>query len=86
MQNQIQNNTLTLENRNKLSISGVESVDGFTDQFINLCVSGSRLKILGENLKISTFNKSTGNFLAEGTINEIKFSGKKLSLIKRVLK
>jgi sporulation protein YabP len=86
MPNLIENSTLNLESRKRLNVTGVNSVDGFTDQFVNLTVLDSKLKIIGENLKIINFNKSNGSFLLEGLINEIKYAKKRKPLIKRLLK
>ena len=86
MQEKIENITLTLESRKKLSMTGVESVDGFAEQNICLTVSGEKVKILGEKLKIINFNNSTGSLLAEGVVNEIKYGNKKAPLLKRVFK
>ena len=49
------NSLLTLENRSKLTMTGVESVDAFSDKCIRLTVSGVKLAIEGEKLKILSF-------------------------------
>ena len=77
---------LILEGRKKLMVEGVESVDSFSEQVLNLTVKGSRLKITGTGLKISSFNKDTGNFSCEGKVAEMKFSCKKTPFIKKIFK
>ncbi len=77
---------LCLESRKRLQMSSVEAVDGFTEQVLKLTVSGNKVIINGENIKISSYNKSTGNLTAEGTISEIKYLGPKSSLMKRIFK
>lgn len=75
-----------LEGRKHLSMTGVESVDGFSEQQIKLSVNGSKVVIFGENIKITSFNKGTGNLTAEGLISSLKYDFKKPPLIKRILK
>ena len=85
-QNQLEIDKLTLDGRKLLTMTGVSSVDGFGEQFLSLTVSGNKVKITGENIKISTFNKANGNLTAEGTFNEIKYNYKKAPLVKRIFK
>lgn len=85
-QNGINNEKLIIEGRRHLSLTGVESVDSFNEQCLKLTVIGNKMQILGENIKISAFNKSNGNFCAEGEFYEIKYYHKKLPAIKRVFK
>lgn len=86
---QEQNNSVErvlLECRKNLSISCVESVDGFNEQSLKLTVMGSKLIIVGENIKITAFNKASGNLCAEGNILEIKYQNKKAPVMKRIFK
>lgn len=80
------NDTLTLEARKKLSMTGVEAVDGFSAQTLKLTVNGVKVMIIGQDLKITAFNKATGSLTADGTFNEIKYNAQKKPLLKRVLK
>lgn len=77
---------LLLEDRKKLTMSGVTSVDGFGEQYVKVSLSGSKLQILGEKLKVVSFNKSTGALIVEGLVNEIKYNYKKQPLLKRIFK
>lgn len=77
---------LVLEGRRNLNISCVESVDGFSEQILNLTVKGCKLKVLGEGLKIINFNQSSGNFSCEGKVNEMRFNYKKQPLLKKIFK
>lgn len=76
----------TLEGRKRLSITGVNSVDGFSERELKLTVSGSRVDIRGENIKITAYNNVSGNFTADGLFSEIKFGGKKVPMLKRIFK
>ncbi len=78
--------TLTLTGGKKLSMTKVESVDGFSEQFIKLTVNKKRTVITGDGLKITVFNKSSGELVAEGDFYDIKFEGEKAPLIKRLFK
>ena len=85
MQN-LEQNTLQLDNRKKLTMTGVISVDAFSPSLLRLTLEGSSMIVTGENLKVINFNKSQGNLIAEGLINEIKYLHKKLPLVKRFFK
>lgn len=82
----IESAKLVLEDRKLLSMTGVQTVDGFSDTFIKLTVSGVRVSILGQKLRITAFNKLSGTLSVDGLINEIKYNYKKAPLLKRVFK
>lgn len=84
--NQVELDKILLEGRKKLSMTGVDAVDGFSEQYLNLTVAGSRVKISGENIKITSYNKVSGTFNAEGVFNEIKYNSKKVPFVKRIFK
>ena len=77
---------INLESRKKLNVTGVNSVDGFSEQCLKLSVADGRVVILGENIKITSFNKANGNLSADGSFNEIKYLNKKENLLKKVFK
>lgn len=77
---------LVLDDRKNLTINLVDSVDGFSEQNIFLTVNANKLKISGEKLKITNFNKVNKNFSCEGQINEIKYGGKKTPILKKLFK
>lgn len=78
--------SLLLEERRKLIMSGVESVDAFSDQGLKLTVSGNKVVILGDKIKVISFNKANGNLVAEGMVNEIKYTKKSMPFIKRIFR
>ncbi|MBR5191997.1 MAG: YabP/YqfC family sporulation protein [Clostridia bacterium] len=86
MQENINVEKVLIEGRKKLSVSNVESVDGFTSQWLKLTVSGSTLLVTGENIKITAFNKANGNLTADGNFLEVKYNHKKQPLLKRLFK
>ncbi len=86
MQNQVELEKIILEARKKLTMTGVLSVDGFSEQTINLTLVGNKVKIVGEGLKVNSFNKGTGTLTVDGIVSEIKFGYKKTPILKRVFK
>ncbi|MBQ3219252.1 MAG: YabP/YqfC family sporulation protein [Clostridia bacterium] len=84
--NQVEMDKVLIEGRKKLSMTGVDSVDGFSEQTLNLTVSGGKVKISGENIKITAYNKATGALNADGVFNEIKYNAKKIPFVKRLFK
>lgn len=87
MQNNENNvHSLTLDLRKKLTITGVESVDGFSEQTLKLSVNGDKLVVLGNDIKITSFNKANGNLSAEGDFFELKYQKKKDGILKKVFK
>jgi len=86
MQEIVNQESLILEGRNRLLMTGVSSVDGFSDEQLKLTANGSKVHILGQNIKISSFNKETGKLSADGVFNSIKFDVKKEPILKRLFK
>lgn len=68
---------LTLEQQKKLTLTGVSSVDGFSDTTITLTVGGVRVTIGGARLKVTSFSEGNGNFTATGDFSSIRFGGAK---------
>ena len=80
---------LMLENREHLSVTGVENVDNFTDNEIILDTNLGKLTIKGENLHINKLNIDTGEFSMDGRVSSFvysKKSSKKGSFIERLFK
>ncbi|MBQ9081130.1 MAG: YabP/YqfC family sporulation protein [Clostridia bacterium] len=74
--------SLTVEQRKKISMTGVESVTSFSPQQINLTLANGKLTVTGDNLKVTAFSKTSGTFSATGNILGIKYNsshGGKLS-------
>lgn len=76
--NQIQNSgviqNLILENRKKLSISGVNDVLSFDDQVVIVETELGLLTIKGENLKINKLSIDTSEVIVEGDIYYFAYS------------
>ena len=65
---------LILENRGKLSISGVLDVLSFDDQIIIVETELGLLTIKGENLKINKFNIETSDITLDGLVSSLSYS------------
>jgi sporulation protein YabP len=74
--NIIQN--LILENRSKLSVSGVLDVLSFDDQIIIIETELGLLTIKGDNLRINKLSIDTSEVIVEGEVNSISYSSKDL--------
>ncbi len=79
-------NTLCLDDRKRLSMTGVDAVDGFSEQYLKLTVNGSKVTVNGTGIKITAYNKATGSLTADGEFCEIKYIGKKVPMMKRLFK
>ncbi len=67
---------LVLENREKLSISGVNDVLSFDDQIVILETQLGLLTIKGENLRINKLSIDSEEVVIEGEINNLAYSEK----------
>lgn len=75
-QNLMQN--IVLENREKLSISGVNDVLSFDDQIVILETGLGLLTIKGENLRINKLSLDNEEVIIEGEINSLSYSEKEI--------
>ncbi len=65
---------LVLENREKLSVSGVNDVLSFDDQVVIIETELGLLTVKGENLKINKLSIDTSEVIVEGGINNLSYS------------
>ena len=72
--NIIQN--LVLENREKLSISGVNDVISFDDQVVMVDTELGLLTVKGENIRINKLSLDTAEVIVEGEISSLSYSQK----------
>ena len=82
---------LVLENRGKLSISGVLDVLSFDDQVVIVETELGLLTIKGENLRITKLSIDTSEVIVEGTISYLAYSNKEIdknksSIISKIFK
>ncbi len=67
---------LILENRGKLSISGVIDVLSFDDQIVILDTELGMLTVKGENIRINKLSIDTSEVIIEGEICFLSYSDK----------
>lgn len=78
-------NSLILENRKTLRMSGVVSVNAFNENLIRLTLASGALTINGNGLKIEGFNKQNGNLVCVGDFVNFRF-GNAVPLVKKLFK
>ncbi|HEY5524754.1 MAG TPA: sporulation protein YabP [Clostridium sp.] len=81
--------SLSLENRKKLTLTGIVEVISFDDQKISLNTKLGNLSIKGEGLKMNKLDVQNGDVIITGTILSMIYSGKnvvknKENIIKRI--
>jgi len=70
---------LVLENREKLSISGVLDVLSFDDQIVILETELGLLTIKGENIRINKLSIDTTEVVLEGEIISLSYTDKEIT-------
>ena len=83
--------SLVLENKEILNVTGVEGVDNFNDETVVLITTKGKLTVKGEKLNISKLNVEEGKLMVKGIINSMVFSDyegqkEKVSLVKKLFK
>ena len=83
---------LILENREKLSVSGVLDVLSFDDQVVIVETELGLLTVKGDNLRINKLSIDTSEVIVEGDISSLTYSDSKTlekskgSLISKIFK
>lgn len=80
---------ITLQDRERLNITGVNNVDSYNDNTIVLSTVKGGLNIKGEGLNISKLNLDDGLLKISGTINSLTYISKEgapKNLIERLFK
>ena len=65
--------SLSLEGRQKATITGVEEVDSFNEQMVVLSTTAGTLTLLGQQLHVSHLNLENGQLLVEGEIAALEY-------------
>ncbi len=68
---------LVLENRGKLSVSGVNDVLSFDDQVVMVDTELGLLTVKGENIRINKLSLDTAEVIIEGEISSLAYSQNK---------
>ncbi len=67
-------------------MTGIQKVSSSSETGISLVSSCGAMEIVGKKLKINSFSIDEGTLCFEGEIDSIKYSAKKVPLIKRLFK
>ena len=67
--------TLTLDNRERLVITGAEDVNGFNEEAVSVRTTDGLLLIKGSGLHIDKLNLETGDVNIDGKINAMQYLG-----------
>lgn len=65
--------SVMLDNRSRLSLSGVEDVKGFNEEIVSMKTVCGTLVIKGSGLHIDKLNLETGDVSVEGKINAMQY-------------
>lgn len=63
-----------MEERNRLTISGVRDVDSFDEETLIVFTDLGEITVKGENIKVSRFSAETGDFAATGTFQSLCYT------------
>ena len=65
---------IILENRKRLTVSGVEEVDGFDESSVQLRTALGELTVRGEGLHVEQLSVETGELIVTGEIAELAYA------------
>ena len=68
---------LIMENRNRLTVSGVSDVDSFDEQTVIVFTDMGELTVKGEGLHINRLSLEVGEIMIEGSISSLSYSDSK---------
>lgn len=69
---------IVLENREKLTLTGIRDIFSFDDQIIIIETELGLLTIKGNDLKINKLNIDTSDFSVEGSIDSLSYSNQEI--------
>ncbi|MBR6115188.1 MAG: sporulation protein [Oscillospiraceae bacterium] len=72
----VRTQNLILEDRKRLSVSGVEEVAGFDDTFVRARTVLGDLLVRGEGLHVETLSVDDGELVITGTISDLEYEEK----------
>ncbi len=65
---------IIMEDRKKLSVSGVQDVDCFDETVVMLFTNMGKLTVRGQNLHVNSFSVNDGEFSMEGEITSLEYT------------
>lgn len=70
----IQSHSLSLNDRRRLTVSGVEDVESFDEDTVTLVTCGGTLAVRGSGLKIEKLSLDGGELVVEGRIDSLDYA------------
>lgn len=67
--------TVILENRERLHLTGIKEVKSFNEQEVCLITELGELHIRGEEMQVNIFNVETGDMNIHGNISALGYKG-----------
>lgn len=80
------NQTILLENRNKLSVSGVEKMISAKPDLMQMATTQGNLQVVGTNMEMSKLDLEQKVVEIAGEIMQIRFVDSKQPIFKRIFK
>ena len=79
---------LILENRKRLSVSGVEEVDGFDEEYVRMITSLGTLTIHGAEMHVESLSVESGEAVVTGHITELVYeeSSHSVGIVRRLFR
>lgn len=65
--------SLYIENKEKLTVTGVTDMGAFNEDCVIVFTDGTRLEIRGEDLEVRELSVESGNITVLGKINAVSF-------------
>ena len=72
--NKFKSQSIIIEDRMKMTITGVEQVESFNDNMIVLSTVNGGMNLKGEGLNISELNLENGSVKIDGKINGVNYT------------
>ena len=69
-----QSHSLSLNDRRRLTVSGVEDVESFDEETVTLVTCGGTLGVRGSGLKIEKLSLDGGELVVEGHIDSLDYA------------
>ena len=70
----IRSHSIHIDNRELISVTGVEDVDSFNEQEVELLTEGGELRIEGNELRITKLSLDEGQVIVEGEIVAFEYA------------
>lgn len=69
-----QTHGISLENRSKMTVTGVMDVAGFSEEKVEIQTTMGRLTVKGKKLNVNTLNTDTGELKLTGEVRSMEYS------------